>query len=54
MAKQIYCKVLIYHGELDMVVEKKLAEGNAVEIGEDKCTVIIKKYCGHMVPFDFA
>ena len=32
-AKNIKCPVLIYHGEDDLIVDKKLAEGNAVESG---------------------
>jgi len=51
-AKDINCPVLIYHGEEDPIIDKKLAEGNGVEIGMEKCTVVIKKNCGHMPPFD--
>jgi hypothetical protein len=29
-----------------------MAEGNSVEIGKEKCTVVINSNCGHMPPFD--
>lgn len=43
---------MIYHGELDIVIPKIYAEGNAKEIGEEKCTLIIRPDVGHMPPIE--
>ncbi|CAD8077760.1 unnamed protein product [Paramecium primaurelia] len=51
-ASQIKGPVLIYHGELDIVIPKVYAEGNAKEIGEEKCTLIIRPGVGHMPPIE--
>ncbi|CAK56695.1 unnamed protein product (macronuclear) [Paramecium tetraurelia] len=51
-ASQIKGPVLIYHGELDIVIPKVFAEGNAKEIGEEKCTLIIRPGVGHMPPIE--
>lgn len=42
--------MLIYHGDIDLVIPKIFAEGNAKEIGEEKCKVIIRPGIGHMPP----
>ncbi|CAD8172256.1 unnamed protein product [Paramecium octaurelia] len=44
--------VLIYHGELDIVIPKVFAEGNIKEIGEEKCTFILRPGVGHMPPIE--
>ncbi|CAD8084495.1 unnamed protein product [Paramecium sonneborni] len=44
--------VLIYHGEMDLVIPQIYAQGNAKEIGEDKCTLIIRPGVGHMPPIE--
>lgn len=51
-AKNIVGPVLIYHGAIDLVIKPLTATGNAIEIGEDKCTVLIKDNIGHMPPLE--
>ncbi|CAD8086373.1 unnamed protein product [Paramecium sonneborni] len=51
-ASSIKGPVLIYHGEIDLVIPYIQAQGNAKEIGEEKCTVIIRPGIGHMPPIE--
>lgn len=44
--------MLIYHGEIDIVIPKIYAEGNYKEIGEEKCSLIIRPGIGHMPPLE--
>jgi len=34
------------------VIPPLIAEGNAIEIGVDKCRVVIRKNVGHMPPLE--
>lgn len=52
MAKNIVGPVLIYHGGLDLVIPPLMAEGNATEIGKEKCKVVIRDEVGHMPPME--
>lgn len=37
---------------MDLVIPKIFAEGNAKEIGEEKCKIIIRPGIGHMPPIE--
>ncbi|KAM3128579.1 hypothetical protein pb186bvf_019276, partial [Paramecium bursaria] len=51
-AKNIKGPILIYHGALDIIIQPIVAKGNVIEIGEDKCKLVIREGIGHMPPIE--